>query len=235
MPVEIFNLDQGYAVFSNSNYQTRKHAHYLIEVVFSHTGTFSISTAAGEFTGLTNAILPPNVTHSFDCLHATCDLLFLDPLSPAGRYFMQAFTLYQSNSPVTNHPDLDAFHVGAGVNIPLLLQRAGTPDNSHLDERIRQCLRTIDALAHTNHLTLTQLSKASYLSEGRLSHLFKNQLGISVHQYILWKRLMMAILKSRQGSSLTACAHDAGFTDSSHFTRVFYKMFGIKPFFALKS
>ncbi|MBV7533114.1 AraC family transcriptional regulator [Chitinophaga sp. sic0106] len=232
MPVEIFNLDQGYAVFSKSNYQTRKHAHYLIEVVYSKTGTFSISTAAGEFTQLTNAILPPNLSHSFNCLQADCDLLFVDPLSPAGRYFMQAFPLANL---LTNNSDLEPFHNSEGVNIPLLLHYAGTPDNSHLDGRIQQCLTTIDALAHTNTLTLSQLSRTSYLSEGRLSHLFKKQLGISVHQYILWKRLMIAVLKSREGWSLTACAHEVGFTDSSHFTRVFYKMFGIKPFFALKS
>jgi AraC-like DNA-binding protein len=46
---------------------------------------------------------------------------------------------------------------------------------------------------------------------------------------------MLVAAKSREGLSITECAHFAGFADSSHFNKVFNKMFGIKPFFVLKS
>jgi AraC-like DNA-binding protein len=104
-----------------------------------------------------------------------------------------------------------------------------------LDHRILSCIQTINAQTTSNDIALSQLSRASFLSESRLSHLFKNQLGISVHQYILWKKILLAISESTKGYSLTECAHYVGFSDSSHFNKVFYKTFGVNPFFVLKS
>jgi AraC-like DNA-binding protein len=60
-------------------------------------------------------------------------------------------------------------------------------------------------------------------------------MGISVHQCILWKKILLAVQRTREGYSLTEAAHDAGFSDSSHFNKVFNKMFGVNPFFVLKS
>jgi AraC-like DNA-binding protein len=92
----------------------------------------------------------------------------------------------------------------------------------------------MNTLVADEKLTVSKLSSASFLSESRLAHLFKKQLGISVHQCILWKKILLAVLKSREGYSLTECAHYVGFSDSSHFNKVFYKMFGVNPFFVLK-
>jgi len=80
---------------------------------------------------------------------------------------------------------------------------------------------------------LNYLKLHSYQKAG-LPGLFKKQLGISVHQCLLWKKIVLAALKSREGYSLTECAHYVGFSDSSHFNKVFYKMFGITPFFVFK-
>jgi len=103
-----------------------------------------------------------------------------------------------------------------------------------LDFRISKCIQAINSLVTNEKLTVSELARASFLSESRLAHLFRKQLGISVHQCILWKRILLAVLKSREGYSLTECAHYVGFSDSSHFNKVFYKMFGVNPFFVLK-
>jgi AraC-like DNA-binding protein len=116
----------------------------------------------------------------------------------------------------------------------LILNKAGTNRPLQIDSRISICLQTINTLVTDQKLTISQLSKASFLSESRLAHLFKKQLGISVHQCILWKKMLLAVLKSREGYSLTECAHHVGFSDSSHFNKVFYRMFGVNPFFVLK-
>jgi AraC-like DNA-binding protein len=234
MPIELFDIDKGYVLFSKGNYETTKHAHYAIEIVFCTQGSFSITTHLSEYTNIKSVIIPSNLPHRFSCINAACDLLFLDPLSDLGKYFLQQYDLVSQKSIIVNPPALNQFHKKGTFDISLMLNSAGTNRPMQVDFRISKCLQTIDALVTDQKLTMSRLSKASFLSESRLAHLFKKQLGISVHQCILWKKMLLAVLKSREGHSLTECAHYVGFSDSSHFNKVFYKMFGVNPFFVLK-
>jgi AraC-like DNA-binding protein len=235
MSIASFNIDKGYAVFSKRDYETRKHAHYAIEIICCTEGSFSVTTNHGNYTNLKNVIIPPNLVHSFSCLNATCNLLFLDPLSDIGRYFGQLYKLSSQKNILMNIPALNLWHKDGDFDIARILDNREVSMTEELDVRILHCIQTIDSLIDSHKVTLAKLSEVAFLSEGRLSHLFKKQLGISVHQYILWKKIVSAVLKSREGYSLTTCAHHVGFADSSHFNRVFYRMFGIKPFFVLKS
>jgi AraC-like DNA-binding protein len=232
--LELFNIDKGYAVFSKGNYETTKHAHYAIEIVFCTEGSFSITTNLSEYTNISSVIIPSNLSHSFSCINAACNLLFLDPLSDIGAYFLQQYNLASQKSIIVNSPALNQFHTKGEFDISLMLNKAEANDNKHADFRISKCIETMNALVSDERLTVSQLSKASFLSESRLAHLFKKQLGISVHQCILWKKILLAVLKSREGYSLTECAHYVGFSDSSHLNKIFYKMFGVNPFFVLK-
>ena len=235
MPIELFDIDKGYTVFSKSDYKTSRHAHYAIEVVCCTEGAFNITTGYSKYTNIHSVIIPSNLPHRFSCAHAECDLLFADPLSAIGKYFMQQYKLAAQNDVIVCPPGINKLYKNGSFDISLMLKNAETIGNSGIDSRILTCIRAIDSHATDYNMTLSQLSKISFLSESRLSHLFKEQLGISVHQYILWKKILLAVSRSRQGYSLTASAHYAGFSDSSHFHKVFYKMFGIYPFFVLKT
>lgn len=67
------------------------------------------------------------------------------------------------------------------------------------------------------------------LSESRLAHLFKNEMGLPFRKYVLWTRLKTAVVHILEGESLTQASYIAGFSDSSHFSNVYFKMFGLKP------
>ncbi|HEY4154685.1 MAG TPA: helix-turn-helix domain-containing protein [Puia sp.] len=235
MPVEQFNMEKGYAVFSRGNYQTGRHFHYAIEIVFAGKGSFGISTGLSEYANLQSVIIPSNLPHSFSCLNADCNLLFLDPLSDMGLFFLQEYDLNAQKTIIADPPGLDPFHKKGKFDIPLILESAKTIRTRPVDSRISACMQAISSSLTDEELTVSQLSKVSFLSESRLAHLFREQLGISVHQCILWKKIMLAVLKSGEGYSLTECAHYAGFSDSSHFNKVFYRMFGVNPFFVLKT
>jgi len=234
MSIELFNIDQGYYVFSKGDYKTKKHAHYAIEIVCATEGSFRITTGLGKYTNLQSVIIPPNLPHNFNCMNSECNLLFVDPLSVMGKYFIQRFGLPSRKDIIINPEELKEFQSQGKYDVLSILKKAGDYTGNNLDFRILKCIDTIDALITDNQITVSQLSKASFLSESRLAHLFKKQLGISVHQCILWKKILLAALKSREGYSLTECAHYVGFSDSSHFNKVFYKMFGITPFFVFK-
>lgn len=235
MPIEFFDFENAYAVFSNRNYATRRHTHYALEIVCSTEGSFTVGTDGKKYENLQAVIIPPNLAHSFSCLKAACHLLFLDPLSPIGSYFMRRYGLVGRKDVVSTVSKAELFHGNDGFDLPRILVAAKNRSTEYLDSRIVTCIQAIEAGFTDERVGLPELAGVSFLSEGRLAHLFKEQLGISVHQYVLWKKIILAVSKSRSGSSLTACAHAVGFADSAHFSKAFVKMFGIKPFFVLKS
>lgn len=97
------------------------------------------------------------------------------------------------------------------------------------DSRIVSACELI-ADARGSKLSLGEIAAHVGLSEGRLTHLFKEVVGIPVRRYILWQKLRRAIEISAQENRLfTDAAHEAGFADQAHFTRTFKEMLGFSP------
>ena len=67
------------------------------------------------------------------------------------------------------------------------------------------------------------------LSESRLVHLFRHEVGVPWRAFLLWTKLRRAIEAVATGSTLTVAAHAGGFADSAHFSRTCRVMFGISP------
>ena len=235
MSIQQFNIDQGYTIFSEANYQTKKHTHYAIEVVCCAGGSFNISTSNTEYANIKSVIIPSSLAHSFSCSDATCDLLFLDPLSAIGLYLLQEYNLALLNNIIINPPGIQQWYKNGSFDISFLLNKARENQDVKIDPRITTCIQTINAYNGDTRLTVDWLAKTSFISGSRLAHLFKKQTGISVHQCILWKKILLAVQRTREGYSLTEAAHDTGFSDSSHFNKVFNRMFGVNPFFVLKT
>ena len=76
-------------------------------------------------------------------------------------------------------------------------------------------------------MTLAAAAKSVDLSPGRLRHLFVEQTGLPFRTYLLWLRLTKAVAVFAGRGSLTEAAHQAGFSDSEHFSRTFRRMFGL--------
>ncbi|MGW6859542.1 helix-turn-helix domain-containing protein [Streptomyces xanthophaeus] len=89
--------------------------------------------------------------------------------------------------------------------------------------------RVLAWLPGRDRVRLAEAAEVAGLSESRLAHLFRDELGLPFRPYVLWLRLMRAAELASQGLSLTEAAHGAGFCDSAHFSRVCRRMFGIAP------
>jgi AraC-like DNA-binding protein len=76
---------------------------------------------------------------------------------------------------------------------------------------------------------LEEAAAVAHISPSRLTHLFTEQVGIPFRSYILWARLKRMVTMVSEGDNLTQAAHGAGFSDSSHLTRVFRSNFGLAP------
>lgn len=234
MPIDRFNIVKGIFVGTGRDYETEFHAHIPIEVVFSLSGQFDIGTYNRRYPGIQAAIVGSNVPHKFSCLESTCQLSFFDPTTDIGERIVKRYGL--------KHRDLvvfDAFgaeRLKEEYSLSALYHEAYLPHplSGRIDVRIRRCLNDIEMVSIHTPITVAGLAEKSFLSESRLAHLFREQLGISVHQYILWKRIETALMKWQEGYSFTECAYFAGFSDSSHFNRVVRKTFGIPPSFGRK-
>ncbi len=108
---------------------------------------------------------------------------------------------------------------------------AGSPErDSALDPRVERVLRAIRD--STEPQSLARLSSIACLSPDRLSHLFAQQVGLSIKRYALWSKVRRSVQRfSGAGRRLTDAALDSGFTDAAHMSRTFQSYFGLPPSF----
>lgn len=78
-------------------------------------------------------------------------------------------------------------------------------------------------------LTLDHLAKTFYVSKYHIAHVFKDTLGVSLHQYITKKRLEMCCNAISNNISISQVHLMYGFKDYSSFFRAFRKEYGISP------
>lgn len=95
-----------------------------------------------------------------------------------------------------------------------------------IDERIQESINIIKSL-EVKKISAAELAKKVYLSESRLLHLFKFDVGIPLRKYLLWLRIRDAIILISNVSSFTDAAYLAGFSDAAHLTRTCKTMFGV--------
>ena len=78
-------------------------------------------------------------------------------------------------------------------------------------------------------LLIPAIAEKCGLSVSGLSHLFQSELHISVHRYILNKRLAVAYNKILGGASPMSAAKECGFSNYSGFFKQFKKRFDTSP------
>ena len=78
-------------------------------------------------------------------------------------------------------------------------------------------------------LSLDRLAREFYVSKYYIAHLFKENTGISIHQYIVKKRLALCRDAILNHVKITEACQMYGFKEYSAFYRAFYKEYGISP------
>jgi two-component system response regulator YesN len=79
-------------------------------------------------------------------------------------------------------------------------------------------------------LTLADVAKAAYLSISRLAHLFKEQMGVTIIDYLTDVRIGHAkLLLLSTAKSCSRICFEVGYNNQSYFTRTFKEMVGMTP------
>lgn len=78
-------------------------------------------------------------------------------------------------------------------------------------------------------ILISDISNKLSISKSRLSHIFKEETGLSVHQFLLKKRLVFAKDFIKKGEQIKTIYSLCGFNDNTSFYRAFKKEFLITP------
>lgn len=115
------------------------------------------------------------------------------------------------------------------LNLNRLAYEQNTPKRKNPEYLLYQQLEAYIEEHLEEDLSLETLAKQFYVSKYHIAHIFKDNIGLSIHQYITKKRLNLCKEAISGKMSITEAYHLYGFGDYSSFYRAFKKEFGISP------
>lgn len=231
-------------VFAGQDVVTRFHSHHAVEIIISFDSPCSLQIA--EETAFDHGLLlRHDIAHAVK-VEGFVIFIYVNPETLLGKRldsvlgYKNILVIENSNieKAKTFLRDLIAHRyseseVATYLTTLLVKDLVQIPTN-YTDSRISKVINHIKAHLH-KPFNFHELKEVACLSESRLIHLFKKEVGIPIRKYLLWCRLHQAIRIYLQGQTLTQAAHLSGFCDVSHLTRTFVSMFGIKPSQILKA
>ena len=127
------------------------------------------------------------------------------------------------------------FYLRSSVMMLLAEMNRSTLNDAPLDTRDGCEKRIIDGVIQyisehiSSDLSVDALSKISSTSPSYLTHNFKKEVGISLHRYILQKRMIYARERIESGERPTKIYTDCGYSDYSSFYKAYVKYFKESP------
>ena len=100
------------------------------------------------------------------------------------------------------------------------------PEERQLDGRIIEFLNNLEDCTCLDH-SVERFAEELSVSTSRLSHLFSEQVGISLKSYLTLHQLERAYQDILEGSSITEAAMNAGFDSPSHFAATVKRLMGL--------
>ena len=239
-------LSKGRVLLIGDGLEDDEHRHHALQITINlEPNAFTLRQGDSEF-ATQGVIIQPNAPHHVVSSDSWRAVLLLDAQTQYSQQIKQRF-LSAANVCDLADDDLNFcrtrlhdFRAQAqsiettDSTISAIIDRlAGPVHHPETNPRVAKALSYIHH-AQGKELSLNQLAAQVCLSESRLSHLFKAEVGIPIQRYLLWYKVMQTSFNIGRGMSLTDAAEAAGFADSAHFSRTFRAMFGITPSQILK-
>jgi AraC-like DNA-binding protein len=240
LPPRWYLWEGGFMVIGRAGGEVPAHSHHAIQVHVATQGKVAIRTGSDPWREAGGTIVRADVEHSFNAHDVTGAMLMIDPESAEGTWLQSALAedvtlvpesrLASCVAALTTFVErpLEAMDVGALVRHFVQAVTAGIPPSRKLDPRIQKVLAAIRESADLR-MSLEAAAKLVHLSPGRFAHLFKEELGLPFRRYMLWRKVMRAMLAIGKEPTLAAAAQQGDFADAAHLTRTFYQMFGLPP------
>lgn len=217
-----------------------EHRHPSIQLVLAAQNSFSSKNKNGEWIEKTGLLIAPNYFHECNAKNIQILSIDIEPESALGEWILKHLL---NDHKIINFPpeSKEGFNfkelshnfknkewnkIRVIIENSFLYQQ--TYDPSQKDDRIENVLNFISQNIN-KPINTKKLTEVAFLSESRLLHLFKKNMGLPIRNYILWFRLKIVITQIMKGKSLTKSAYEAGFSDQAHMTRTCVNMIGVPP------
>ncbi|MFC6881682.1 MULTISPECIES: helix-turn-helix transcriptional regulator [Actinomadura] len=224
-------LRPGWLLYAGVVGTASPHAHHTVQVLAARGGEFELADGHGGRVACRAAAIPADATHAVLRGSPDAVLLHIDRDSATGRALNACARDAASWANAARSLPIPAAAGLAGAEaLAAALPRvpAGPPAARH--PALARALRAVAVrLDRSAPVRLGDVAREAGLSEGRLAHLFRDELGLPFRPYVLWLRIQRATELVAAGESLTLAAHGAGLADSAHLSRVCRRMFGIAP------
>ncbi len=222
-----FDTHRGLYLFDLTELETELHSHPAIEIIVASTGNFSFSTAEHHYEKVTFAVVDRNVAHKISInANSSVRMAMIEyhDLLVIGKLSVNGFLLDNGHCCQTDVSN----HLKLLTDLVSILADAEMMQN--YDSRVIDVI----LLMGSNNIEYKQMmhliTQAVGLSESRISHLFKVNVGVSLKRYLIWNKLKLTIKNHlSKEEDLFASLYRAGFYDQPHFIRSFKAMLGISP------
>jgi AraC-like DNA-binding protein len=225
MRIVDFDIDKGFYLSTISNIETEWHSHPAIELVYAKSGGLDVNTTNGYYRNVRLAIFDANSLHRIKVENCNTDVFLIEYRDYSVRSILQTYNIDISEGAFIVLNDDPIYEPETLVS--------DLTENSNFEGYDPRVVRAIEYI-EKNDLVYTDLIRRLvnevYLSESRLSHLFKKNTGISLKKYFVWSRLKKTVNSHlyKEFDLYTAMIH-SGFYDQAHFSKSYKNMIGINP------
>lgn len=207
------------------------HSHLASHIILGLEGDMKVCVN-GENVVCRGALLPSGVNHTVDGFGSPLLVFMFDITSKVSEQITdfkilkkqearQAISAWRLFDGSRAEEDYETFwaEVAAVAGISETGSRVS-------DERVITAMHFVKEHPDED-ITIKDAAESVYLSEGRFSHLFKEETGVSFSGYLLMQKIFCAYMQIAEGTSITEASLAAGFSMPSHFATANKKMFGI--------
>jgi AraC-like DNA-binding protein len=211
------------------------HSHAAPVLLIGLSGRFVLRLGQGRTESCHSAWIDSGVAHVFDSFGEQVATMYLEPDAVDTRRWRAHFAnhggiVLDPCIPVQGRSSMDAYLRNFDLDALLPFDSA---DVAPMDARVAYSVNALrrPGMAPPGRGALAQ---ATGLSESRFNHLFRAEMGVSFRSYRVWSQVRGALGALGADSRLTQAALEGGFVDSSHFSHMFRKTFGMTPSSVLK-
>ncbi len=233
--------DKDNIAFIGNQVNATEHSHCVIQVFLSLDEPLQITVENNQISGKC-VIVNKNARHIFSCDNKVRMSIFIEPSSSFAKELIKKIDddflicnnriepIQQKAATLIDTDDKQ----GYSDFIQDFAENLGVKRNSKvLDERIIELLEILQSCDCYDH-TIESFAKSVCLSSSRLSHLFREQIGVPLKSYILFHQLEKAFTALLDGKSITDAAMLAGFDSPSHFAATVKKRMGMSASASIK-
>lgn len=235
-----------------------KQFHEYYEIYFLLNGSnveFINDHARGKITPNSVVIIPPNEYHRFivaqDCanIYERCVLnIYTDFLDAAvlgealfGKELLalteddriaKNFLYLKDAMEKNSEKDFGYILSAIATDIIFLIKQSSNIVKNKGNNQLHSISSKIMEYINKNYksnIALDDIAKHFFLSVSSVSHMFKDEFGVSVKKYILQKRMNEIRICLQNGKRAQEVSEEFGFSNYSTFYRSYCKYFGIPP------